>query len=80
MKVRVKRTMRIRLKHPKLLSTVHCALRTAHCALRLCRDCRAKRRHQSQEQTAKIIRAVQQANVRLAQWHASSDRNLTPRP
>lgn len=49
-------------------------------ALRLCRDYRAKRWHRSQEQTVKIIQAVQQANVRLAQWHASGGRALLPRP
>jgi hypothetical protein len=49
-------------------------------ALRLCRDYRAKRWHQSPAQTAKAIRAVQQANLRLAQWHHSTSRAPAPQP
>lgn len=49
-------------------------------ALRLCRDYRAKRWHQSQEQTAKIIQAVRQANLRLAQWHSSASSVFLPQP
>lgn len=49
-------------------------------ALRLRRDYRAKRWHQSPEQTAKIVQAVQQANARLAQWHAGGGRASLPPP
>lgn len=49
-------------------------------ALRLCRDYRAKRRHQSQQQTDKAVQAVLQANVRLAQWHANAGAASLPQP
>jgi hypothetical protein len=49
-------------------------------ALRLCREYRAKRWHQSQAQTTRIVLAVQQANLRLAQWHASGSLAFLPQP